>query len=123
MPAVSIIIAALNAHDTLGAAIDSALCQAYPDFEIIIAPDDLLDYSAFAQRDRRIHVLDGVATPTGPGPARNRALAAARGEWVAVLDADDLWSQNYLEALMRAAGPAGAAFGRTAVQRENDREL
>jgi glycosyltransferase involved in cell wall biosynthesis len=123
MPAVSVIIAALAAHDTLGAAIDSVLGQGFSDFEIVIAPDESADYSQFAKRDSRIRVLEGVPAPTGPGPARNRALAAAAGAWIALLDADDLWSPNYLEALMRAAAPVGAAFGRTSVLQENDREL
>lgn len=123
MPAVSVIIAALEAHDTLGEAIDSVLCQDFSDIEIVIAPDEPADYSAFAGRDPRIRVLGGVPAPTGPGPARNRALAAARGEWIALLDADDLWSRGYLGALMRAAAPVGAAFGRTSVLDENDREL
>jgi glycosyltransferase involved in cell wall biosynthesis len=123
MPAVSVIIAALDAHDTLGAAIDSVLAQAFSDFEVVIAPDEPADYAAFAARDVRIRVLDGVPAPTGPGPARNRALAAARGDWIALLDADDLWSPDYLGLLLRAAAPGGAAFGRTSVRDENDREL
>jgi glycosyltransferase involved in cell wall biosynthesis len=123
MPAVSVIIAALDAHATLGAALDSVLGQDCSDFEIVIAPDEPADYSAFAARDSRIRVLAGVPAPTGPGPARNRALAAAQGAWIALLDADDLWSPNYLGALMRAAAPGGAAFGRTSVLEENDREL
>lgn len=123
MPAVSVIIAALDAHDFLGEAVDSALGQDFSDFEIVIAPDDPSDYSAFANRDPRIRVLDGVPAPTGPGPARNRALAAASGEWIALLDSDDLWSRGYLGALLRAATPAGAAFGRTSVLDENDLEL
>jgi glycosyltransferase involved in cell wall biosynthesis len=123
MPAVSVIIAALEAHDTLGAAIDSVLGQGYSDFEIVIAPDEPADYSVFAARDPRIRVLEGVPAPTGPGPARNRALAAAAGAWIALLDADDLWSRDYLGALMHAATAVGAAFGRTSVLGENDREL
>jgi len=123
MPAVSVIIAALDAQDTLGEAIDSVLCQDFSDIEIVIAPDEPADYSAFAGRDPRIRVLGGVPAPTGPGPARNRALAAARGDWLALLDADDLWSQGYLGALMQAAASSGAAFGRTSVLEENDREL
>ena len=123
MPAVSVIIAALDAQDTLGAAIDSVLKQGFSDFEIVIAPDEPADYSQFATCDSRIRVLEGVPAPTGPGPARNRALAAAQGAWIALLDADDLWSQDYLGALLRAAASNGAAFGRTAVLQENDREL
>jgi glycosyltransferase involved in cell wall biosynthesis len=120
---VSVIIAALDAHDFIGEAIDSALAQDFSDFEILIAPDDPSDYSAFAERDPRIRVLPGVPAPTGPGAARNRALEVARGDWVALLDADDLWSQGYLGLLLRAAAPAGAAFGRTLVLDENEREL
>ena len=123
MPAVSVIIAALDAEAFIGEAIDSVLGQDFPDFEIVIAPDELRDYSAFAARDPRIRVIAGVPAPTGPGPARNRALAAARGEWIALLDADDLWSREYLGALVGAAEQSGAAFGRTAVLQENDREL
>src|SRR5688500_3193992 len=100
MPAVSVIIAALDAHDTLGEALESVLCKAFSDVEIVIAPDEPADYSAFSRLDPRIRVLGGVPAPTGPGPARNRALAAAQGAWIALLDADDLWSQGYLGALM-----------------------
>ena len=123
MPAVSVIIAALDAEDFLGEAIDSLLAQSFSDFEIIVAPDEPRNYFGFGARDPRIRVLDGVPAPTGPGPARNRALRAAQGEWVAVLDADDLWSPNYLGALHQAAVHVGTAFGRTAVLEENDREL
>ena len=65
MPAISIIIAALEAEDTLGAALASALAQSCGDFEIVIAPDEPRDYAAFATRDSRIRILSGVPTPTG----------------------------------------------------------
>jgi glycosyltransferase involved in cell wall biosynthesis len=123
MPAVSIIIAALDAEDTLAAALESVLAQSHGDFEIVIAPDEPRDYAAFGLRDARIRILPGVAAPSGAGPARNRALAAARGEWIALLDADDRWSPNYLSELLPAAETAGAAFGRTSVLDEMGREL
>src|ERR1051325_11290533 len=85
MPAVSIIIAALEAEDTLGDALASALAQSFTDFEIVIAPDEPRNYSDFGAHDGRIRILPGVSAPTGPGPARNRALAASRGEWIALL--------------------------------------
>lgn len=123
MPAVSIIIAALEAEDTLGDALASALAQSFTDFEIVIAPDEPRNYSAFGALDGRIRILPGVAAPTGPGPARNRALAASRGEWIALLDADDRWSPDYLALLVPAACAHGAAFGRTSVLDETGAEL
>src|SRR6185369_7773306 len=78
---------------------------------------------AFAALDPRVRILPGVPAPTGPGPARNRALAASRGEWIALLDADDRWSPNYLALLVPAACAHGAAFGRTSVLDENGSEL
>jgi glycosyltransferase involved in cell wall biosynthesis len=123
MPAVSIIIAALEAEGTLGAALESALAQSCGDFEIVIAPDEPRDYAAFGALDPRIRILPGVPAPTGAGPARNRALAAARGDWIALLDADDRWSPGYLAALLPAARTHGAAFGRTSVLDEAGLEL
>jgi len=123
MPAVSIIIAALEAEDTLGDALASALAQSFSDFEIVIAPDEPRNYSAFGALDARVRILPGVPAPTGAGSARNRALAAARGEWIALLDADDRWSRDYLALLVPAACTHGAAFGRTSVLDENGAEL
>ena len=123
MPKVSVIIAALDAHDLLSEALDSALAQSFGDLEVLIAPDEPCDYSSFAARDARVRVLPGVPSPTGPGPARNRALDAAGGDWIAVLDADDLWSPDYLAELVPAAAAAGTAFGRTSIVGEDGREL
>jgi glycosyltransferase involved in cell wall biosynthesis len=116
-PAVSVIIAAHQARGFIGAAVASALAQDVP-LEIVVAPDEpraAADYRYLQDLDARIRVLEPVPASTGPGPARNRALAVARGEFVALLDADDLWSPNYLARLLPLAMAEGAAFGRTAI--------
>lgn len=114
-PRVSIIIAAYQAQGFIAEAVASACAQSLREIEIIVAPDESADYRFLAALDPRVRVLDGVAAPTGPGPARNRALAEARGRFIALLDADDLLSPNYLSSLLPLAEKHGAAFGRTRI--------
>ncbi|KQW73863.1 glycosyltransferase family 2 protein [Ensifer sp. Root127] len=90
-PDVSFVIAAFKAADTITRAIDSALAQEDVSVEVIVVDD--------ASQDNTAAVLEAIADPRirvirlpanrGPGGARNAGLDAARGEWVAILDADD----------------------------------
>jgi len=114
-PTVSIIIAAHRAQGFIAEAVGSALAQDLCEIEIVVAPDEAADYGFLAAIDPRVRVLDGVAASTGPGPARNRALAEARGRFIALLDADDLLSPNYLSSLVPLAEKSGVAFGRTRI--------
>lgn len=125
MPLVTVIVAAHRAGEFIVEAIEVALGQAVP-LEIVVAPDEprtVHDYAPLAARDPRVQVLDPVPAPTGPGPARNRALAAARGDFIAVLDADDLWSPDYLALLLPLAERHGVAFGRTSITDWAGREI
>ena len=112
-PFISILIAAYQAQDFIAEAVASACAQSLREIEIIVAPDEPADYGFLGSLDPRVRVLDGVPESTGPGLARNRALAAARGRFVALLDADDLISPDYLSSLLPLAEKHGAAFGRT----------
>jgi glycosyltransferase involved in cell wall biosynthesis len=114
-PTVSIIIAAYQAQGFVTEAVQSALAQEMREVEIIVAPDEPADYGFVASLDPRVRVLPGVPEPTGPGPARNRALVQAQGHFIALLDADDLLSPNYLSALLPLAEARGVAFGRTRI--------
>ncbi|MBV5324226.1 MAG: glycosyltransferase family 2 protein [Rhodospirillaceae bacterium] len=117
-PEVSIIIAAFQAGDFIVDAVRSALAQKFADFEILIAPDEpraATDYTFLQALDPRVRVLGEVLGPTGAGMARNRALGAARGAFIALLDADDLWAPDYLSHLMPLAERHGAAFGSTRI--------
>lgn len=93
-PRVSVVTATYNGARFLPAAIESILVQSYTDFEYVIVDDASTDTSAaiaaeFAAQDARIrHVANPVQL--GPPGALNRALAASQGEYVAVLDHDDL---------------------------------
>jgi len=94
-PRVSVIIPAYNAVAHLRRAVESALGQTMSDLEIIIVDDASTDATLeiagrIAAQDSRVRVLHNERN-SGPSVSRNRAIAAARGEWIAILDADDSW--------------------------------
>lgn len=100
VPRVSVVIPAFNATLYLAAALESVLQQTVQDFEIIVVDDGSTDGTFevagdFARRDPRIFVIR--QENGGIGSARNAALGRARGEWVALLDSDDMWLPHYLE--------------------------
>ena len=100
-PVVSIIIPAYNAHLYIGATLESAVNQTFRSFEIIVVDDGSTDDTqSIAQDfcDRGVTVIS--QSNAGPAAARNRALSIARGEYVALLDADDLWEPDYLQTMV-----------------------
>jgi len=117
-PDVSVIIAAYQAGDFIATAVQSALAQPGVSLEVIVAPDDAGDYRFLRDLGPGVIVLDALAPgskPTGPAAARNRALAKAAGDFIALLDADDYWSPDYLQLLLPLAQRYGLAYGRTAI--------
>jgi glycosyltransferase involved in cell wall biosynthesis len=113
MPQISVLVPVRDGMDRIGAAIDSALAAGVADVEIVIAPDDGRDYAAILSDDPRIVVLPPGPVGSGPGPARNRALLAAVGRYVALLDDDDRLSPGYLAALLPVAEARGLAYAVT----------
>lgn len=115
-PAVSVLMPCLNGAAHLAAAIASVQAQEVPDWELIIADDGSTDDSAkiawaCAAEDPRIRPLpvpDGGRT--GAAATRNRALAQARGRYVAFLDCDDLWRPAKLARQLEAMAATGAPF-------------
>jgi glycosyltransferase involved in cell wall biosynthesis len=88
---VSAIIPAYNASAYIADAIDSVLAQTYPAVEIIVTNDGSTDRTpdVLASYAGSITVVD--QPNRGLAAARNRAVRAARGEYLAFLDADDVW--------------------------------
>jgi succinoglycan biosynthesis protein ExoO/succinoglycan biosynthesis protein ExoU len=108
----SIVIPAYNAAATVERAIGSALEQTERDIEVLVIDDRSTDATAaivtrMTRRDSRVHLLR-QATNRGPAAARNRGIAHARGEWIALLDADDEFLPKRLETLLRFGDRQGA---------------
>ena len=102
-PRVSVVLPAYNVAGSLPAAVASALNQSLASVEVLIADDGSSDGTAgvaaeLARRDPRVRVLRSERN-AGAAAARNRALAAARGDWLALLDADDSFAPDRLERL------------------------
>jgi glycosyltransferase involved in cell wall biosynthesis len=118
-PTVSVIIPAYNAAKVVGRAIDSALRQTAPPLEILVVDDGSTDETAavvgsFPPPVRLIAKENG-----GPASARNLGARRARGEWLALLDADDWWLPTKLERQLSCATSAdiGVIHGLTNTSR------
>ncbi|MBR8835694.1 MAG: glycosyltransferase [Stigonema ocellatum SAG 48.90 = DSM 106950] len=102
MPKVSIVIPAYNAIAYLPEAVDSVLQQTFTDFEVLIVDDGSSDGTvewANQMTDPRVRVIS--QTNQGSSGARNTGITAAKGEYIALLDADDLWEPTKLEKQLR----------------------
>ncbi|MEO0464909.1 MAG: glycosyltransferase family A protein [Pseudomonadota bacterium] len=93
-PRVSVIMTAKNEEDLIESAIRSVLDQSFRDFELIVIDDGSTDETphllfGLAKAEPRL-VWHRCALSIGRVPALNRALSVARGEFIAVMDADDL---------------------------------
>jgi O-antigen biosynthesis protein len=102
-PAISVIMAAHNAADFLQEAIDSILKQTYPNFEFLVVDDASTDETGeILSRcdDPRIRIFTNHEK-LGPAGSRNRALRAARGPYIAIMDADDISLPHRLEIQIR----------------------
>ena len=121
---VSVIIPVYRAQETLARALASIDQPDGVGVEIILSiDDDGTDYSALAAADPRVRVLKTSAVKTGPGPARNRAVLAAKGAFLAYLDADDAWAPDYLSTLLPVARNEGCAFAPTRIERPDGSTL
>jgi glycosyltransferase involved in cell wall biosynthesis len=102
MPKISVVIPAYNAMHYLPETLDNLLKQTYDDFEVIIVNDGSTDSIEqwFSQlQDRRVKLIS--QENQGLSGARNTGITNAKGEYLAFLDADDLWEPTKLEKQIR----------------------
>lgn len=100
---VSVIMPSWNTGRFIGESIRSVLNQTYGNWELIIVDDcstDNTDEVVASFQDDRIRYFHNEHN-SGAALTRNRALREARGEWIAFLDSDDLWTPEKLEYQLR----------------------
>ena len=111
----SVIIPVYNGEKFVADAIQSVLAQTVKDWELIVVNDGSRDGTQAVlgrfSDDPRIHILQQANG--GVSAARNAGIAAARGEYLTLLDADDLWYPDCLETFQRmiASYPQAVMFG------------
>lgn len=106
---VSVVIPCYNGSRYLGETIESALAQTHRPLEILVIDDGSTDDSA-AIAERFGEPVNVTRQPnSGESVARNRGIEMARGEWIAFLDADDLWAPTKLERQLAEARPDAVA--------------
>ena len=118
LPLISVVIPCFNCEVTLRETLESILAQSWPNLEIIAVDDSSTDNThailrGYAIRDKRVRVIRQANA--GCGAARNAGIRHARGQFIGLIDADDLWAQEYLAAHMQrfaADAKLGVSFTR-----------
>ncbi|MEJ8476539.1 glycosyltransferase family 2 protein [Roseibium algae] len=105
LPKVSAIIPCYNTRDCVVTAVESALNQAGHPIEVIVVDDGSSDDSADVverafSNDSRVCVIR-LPNNQGPSAARNAGFEAAQGEWIGLLDSDDIWRPNRVSTLLQ----------------------
>ena len=117
LPLVSVIMPAYNARAWIEQALESALAQTYTHLEVIVVDDGSRDdtpalVEQIARRDSRVCLVR--QQNAGVAAARNRAIAASDGEFIAPLDADDVWMpdkiERQVECMMRGGEEVGLVY-------------
>lgn len=99
---ISVVIPLYNKEQSVKNTILTVLDQTFQDFEIVIVDDGSTDHSAekvLEISDSRIRLIS--QSNAGVSVARNRGISEADGEFIAFLDADDVWSSDYLMTMNR----------------------
>ncbi|MEM6518754.1 MAG: glycosyltransferase [Cyanobacteria bacterium P01_C01_bin.70] len=118
-PTVSIVIPCYNAEKTIAATINSVLSQTFADLELIVIND--------GSTDETLNVIDQIDDDrlqvftfenAGPQKSRNRGIDKATGDYISLIDADDLWTVDKLHSQLTAlqsAPDAAVAYSWTDV--------
>lgn len=114
-PAVSVIMPAYNAENYIQAALESVFKQTFYDWELLVVNDCSIDntanlveeYQKHEPRIKLINLTKNMGAPAGP---RNLGIQNALGQWIAFLDADDIWHPEKLNRQMAVLQYTKAKF-------------
>lgn len=101
-PRISVVIAHYNYGEYVGDAIESVLAQSRPAHEIIVVDDGSTDNSAQVLDRYKDLITLYRQDNAGVSSARNTGIRHASGEWIALLDSDDMWEPDLLATYARA---------------------
>ena len=109
-PLISIIMPVYNGETFIQEAIDSVFAQSINDFELIVVDDGSTDatLTILETYGNRLTVLR--QQNSGHAAARNAAAKISRGQWIAMIDADDLWHPEKLAQQLAVAGDADVIY-------------
>lgn len=97
VPLVSVVIPSYNAERWIKSTLDSVLAQTHSDIEIIVVDDGSTDDTVAVISEFFPSVKLITQTNSGVAAARNKGIENASGEWIAFLDADDIWLPNKVQ--------------------------
>ncbi|MCA9057030.1 MAG: glycosyltransferase [Planctomycetaceae bacterium] len=109
-PRVTVIMPVYNGENFIREALDSVFQQTFTDYEVLVVDDGSTDgtRAILESYGERLQVLQ--QQNQGHVVARNMAMKVARGEWIAMLDADDIWEDNALEEMLKLADHADVVY-------------
>jgi glycosyltransferase involved in cell wall biosynthesis len=97
---ISVIIPLYNKVNSIANCLNSVFQQSYKPFEIIVVNDGSIDGSAQIVSGMKNSLVKLINQPNmGVSSARNRGILEANGDWIAFLDADDIWLPDYLSTI------------------------
>ena len=99
---ISVVIPLYNKQNCIRETLRSVLNQSYTDFEVLVVDDASTDGSLEVVRefsDKRLRIIE--KPNSGVSATRNAGIATAANEWIAFLDADDIWTSFHLETLVK----------------------
>ncbi|MBW4665202.1 MAG: glycosyltransferase family 2 protein [Chroococcus sp. CMT-3BRIN-NPC107] len=114
LPLVSVIIPAYNAEAFIERTLKSVICQTYTNLEVIVVDDGSKDKTfeivqSIAQKDTRVMLIQ--QQNAGVAAARNLAIEKSQGEYIAPIDADDIWYTEKIEKQVKCILNADESVG------------